>query len=165
MTEKELKKLHRSDLLELLIAQEKENEQLRSLLELKQRNSDKKYIASEVSSRNFNNWYCILTLDKGTSTWRISDCSVAGRRKSAAAWRRKAAGPPIRGWQRLRRPAAGWRRTRKGSARSCFPPRRKRRTDTGRKPISGWRNIAPPTRSCGRSWETGTERTLKHDAR
>lgn len=43
-----------------------ENEQLRSLLELKQRNSDKKYIASEVSSRNFNNWYCILTLDKGT---------------------------------------------------------------------------------------------------
>lgn len=43
-----------------------ENEQLRSLLGLKQRNSDKQYIAAEVSARNFNNWYCVLTLDKGT---------------------------------------------------------------------------------------------------
>lgn len=43
-----------------------ENEQLRSLLGLRQRNSDKNYIASEVTSRNFNNWYCILTIDKGT---------------------------------------------------------------------------------------------------
>ena len=42
MTDQELKKLHRSDLLELLIAQEKENEQLRSqILQLKQRLEDR----------------------------------------------------------------------------------------------------------------------------
>ncbi|MBE7038607.1 MAG: rod shape-determining protein MreC [Ruminococcaceae bacterium] len=42
-----------------------ENERLRKLLELKERNTGYDYISCEVTSRNFNNWYCILNLDKG----------------------------------------------------------------------------------------------------
>lgn len=42
MTDQELKKLHRSDLLELLISQEKENEQLRDqIMQLKERLKDR----------------------------------------------------------------------------------------------------------------------------
>lgn len=43
-----------------------ENERLRNLLELKQRSTGFDYISAEVTSRNFNNWYCILNIDKGT---------------------------------------------------------------------------------------------------
>ena len=51
MTDQELKKLHRSDLLELLIAQEKENEQLRSqILQLKQRLEDRTTALEQAGS-------------------------------------------------------------------------------------------------------------------
>ena len=51
MTDQELKKLHRSDLLELLIAQEKENEQLRSqILQLKQRLEDRTIALEQAGS-------------------------------------------------------------------------------------------------------------------
>lgn len=42
-----------------------ENERLRKLLELKERKNGYEYISCEVTSRNFNNWYCILNIDKG----------------------------------------------------------------------------------------------------
>ena len=51
MTEKELKKLHRSDLLELLIAQEKENEQLRSqIAQLETRLADRTIAIDQAGS-------------------------------------------------------------------------------------------------------------------
>ena len=51
MTEKELKKLHRSDLLELLIAQEKENEQLRSqIAQLEARLADRTIAIDQAGS-------------------------------------------------------------------------------------------------------------------
>ena len=51
MTDQELQKLHRSDLLELLIAQEKENEQLRSqILQLKQRLEDRTIALEQAGS-------------------------------------------------------------------------------------------------------------------
>ncbi len=43
-----------------------ENERLRNLLDLKQRSNGYDYITAEVTSRNFNNWYCVLNIDKGT---------------------------------------------------------------------------------------------------
>lgn len=51
MTDRELKKLHRSDLLELLIAQEKENEQLRSqVAQLKERLADRTIALEQAGS-------------------------------------------------------------------------------------------------------------------
>ena len=51
MTDQELKKLRRSDLLELLIAQEKENEQLRSqIAQLKQRLEDRTIALEQAGS-------------------------------------------------------------------------------------------------------------------
>ena len=51
MTDQELKKLHRSDLLELLIAQEKENEQLRSqVAQLKARLEDRTIALEQAGS-------------------------------------------------------------------------------------------------------------------
>ena len=51
MTDQELKKLHRSDLLELLIAQEKENEQLRSqVAQLKTRLEDRTIALEQAGS-------------------------------------------------------------------------------------------------------------------
>ena len=51
MTDQELKKLHRSDLLELLIAQEKENEQLRSqIAQLKRRLEDRTIALEQAGS-------------------------------------------------------------------------------------------------------------------
>lgn len=45
----------------------KENETLRNMLELKSREVEYDLVATEIISRESDNWYCLFTLDKGTN--------------------------------------------------------------------------------------------------